>query len=897
MLNGMVWGDGGKMVSAEDRAARRRALAQQLDRGVDTSPVGHWTQGAARVANALFGAMGERKLAAEQEEADKSGMAALTGLMGGGGFPAMASVGGAPVATGSATGSGATKVVNAPEQFAPLFAEKEAKFGLPSGYLARTAQIESNFNPNAKNPNSSATGLFQFINSTARQYGLDNPRDPVAATAAAARLAADNKAHLQRVLGREPTAGELYLAHQQGAGGAAKLLTNPNASASSVVGDAAARLNRGAGMTASTFANQWINKFGMPVVKPGDGAAPMPLARQQAQTARMPNAAMADMPAQNANPSSMEARPVAPVSGDNPQQLLADADYYEKNGNPEAARQMRERAQMAGQGAPAMAQGGPPMAPGGGVAIANNEDDVRFLEARMAAEQGNPPAPMPAQDPSQMQTVAITPNAQNAGDVFSNVPMGLGANQFVQRAPFAPSPDQAAPMAQEAAINPAASVAPSRDTVPLPPEPVMQQQAPMMPPQRPMAMGFNPAMGGENGISPQMFADAEFAAREGRPAPGMMPQGQAQAAPAMSPVQSVAAAMSQGGAQMAAQAPEQPSPVQRVAGAIPPGDRLAQLATIAANPSISPQIRTVAATMWQKESERMNRDPRDSELKDIQIAEARAKMADRPLTTRQLELQNQKAERDLRGEGAVPLSPQERVQFGVPEGQPAFRTRSGDIKFGPAGTRVNVDASQRGEGPDGKMRDTLAKQEGEQFGAHLKAGTTSAGSIQDLDMLDQLIKVAPTGPLTGRLAQMFPGFSDGATAFQSIVSRVAPTLRVEGSGATSDIEYQGMLNSLPSLVNRPEANQAVSQMMRAKAQVNLERAEVVRELQGRRITPDDARARIAEIDKRSIITPELRQMLSFGKPQPSAPKQGDVVDGWRFKGGNPADRNAWEKTR
>jgi hypothetical protein len=160
----------------------------------------------------------------------------------------------------------------------------------------------------------------------------------------------------------------------------------------------------------------------------------------------------------------------------------------------------------------------------------------------------------------------------------------------------------------------------------------MQQPTPMMQPQRPMAMGFNPAMGGENGISPQMFADAEFAAREGRPAPGMMPQGQAQAAPAMSPVQSVAAAMPQGGAQMAAQAPEQPSPVQRVAGAIPPGDRLAQLATIAANPSISPQIRTVAATMWQRESERMNRDPNETRFKELQIRKAERDLESRPNT-------------------------------------------------------------------------------------------------------------------------------------------------------------------------------------------------------------------------------------------------------------------------
>jgi hypothetical protein len=54
------------------------------------------------------------------------------------------------------------------------FDAHEAKYGLPKGYLKRTAQIESAMNPNAKNPRSSAGGLFQFINATAKDYGLTN---------------------------------------------------------------------------------------------------------------------------------------------------------------------------------------------------------------------------------------------------------------------------------------------------------------------------------------------------------------------------------------------------------------------------------------------------------------------------------------------------------------------------------------------------------------------------------------------------------------------------------------------------------------------------------------------------------------------------------------------------
>jgi hypothetical protein len=88
----------------------------------------------------------------------------------------------------------------------------------------------------------------------------------------------------------------------------------------------------------------------------------------------------------------------------------------------------------------------------------------------------------------------------------------------------------------------------------------------------------------------------------------------------------------------------------------------------------------------------MNRDPRDSELKDIQIAEARAKMADRPLTTRQLELQNQKAERDLQGEGSRPLTPQERQQFGIaPNQAAAWDTRkNAPVILGGSATTVNI---------------------------------------------------------------------------------------------------------------------------------------------------------------------------------------------------------------
>ncbi|MBM7047582.1 hypothetical protein [Rhizobium lusitanum] len=157
---------------------------------------------------------------------------------------------------------------NAP-QMTPNFDKINNSYGLPTGYLNRTAYIESSFNPNANNGISK--GEFQFTNATAGQYGLKNPFDPLASADAAARLAVDNQKFLAHGLGREPTAGELYLAHQQGAAGALNLLSHPDAPATDIVGRQAVVGNGGsANMTAQQFANLWTNKFnGMPATSAG----------------------------------------------------------------------------------------------------------------------------------------------------------------------------------------------------------------------------------------------------------------------------------------------------------------------------------------------------------------------------------------------------------------------------------------------------------------------------------------------------------------------------------------------------------------------------------------------------------------------------------------------------
>jgi hypothetical protein len=151
--------------------------------------------------------------------------------------------------------------------------------GTGFSYLLATAKIESGLNPKVKASTSSATGLFQFIEQTwlmtmklsgsALGYGryaeaiertssgrytvrdpalrseiLNLRKDPAANAAMAGALTQHNAARLKTRISREPTAGELYIAHFLGAGGAAKLINsaarNPGAKAADLFPRAAA---------------------------------------------------------------------------------------------------------------------------------------------------------------------------------------------------------------------------------------------------------------------------------------------------------------------------------------------------------------------------------------------------------------------------------------------------------------------------------------------------------------------------------------------------------------------------------------------------------------------------------------------------------------------------------
>lgn len=146
--------------------------------------------------------------------------------------------------------------------------------GVDFSYLLAQARLESSLDPSARASTSSAAGLYQFTGGTwlqtlekhgashglgwadaaidqgrvadpaLRQQVLALRNDPDLSARMAAELARDNRAALLPVLGREPDASELYLAHFLGAGGAGQFLqalaSDPSQSAAAILPEAAA---------------------------------------------------------------------------------------------------------------------------------------------------------------------------------------------------------------------------------------------------------------------------------------------------------------------------------------------------------------------------------------------------------------------------------------------------------------------------------------------------------------------------------------------------------------------------------------------------------------------------------------------------------------------------------
>ena len=145
------------------------------------------------------------------------------------------------------------------------------------------------------------------------------------------------------------------------------------------------------------------------------------------------------------------------------------------------------------------------------------------------------------------------------------------------------------------------------------------------------------------------------------------------------------------------------------------------------------------------------------------------------------------------------MSEVDRIAAGLPEGSYQTDSLGRTYSIGPNGTSIEINTGDAATPDNEKLFESLASSEGKVWGTYVSQAGKAASTMSDINMLGQLLKLAPTGPVTGFFAEKFKGLDTAADAVQGIIARLAPSMRVEGSGSTSDIEVQKMMDSLGSL--------------------------------------------------------------------------------------------------
>lgn len=188
---------------------------------------------------------------------------------------------------------------------------------------------------------------------------------------------------------------------------------------------------------------------------------------------------------------------------------------------------------------------------------------------------------------------------------------------------------------------------------------------------------------------------------------------------------------------------------------------------------------------------------------------------------------------------------------------------------------------------------------GEQQAALIDAGRNAVSNNMRLGELERLLGTAPQGAvgsfvqMAGQFGIPMEGLSE-VQAAQAIINQMVPGQRPPGSGTMSDADLALFKQSLPSIANQPGGNLLILQTAKAINEYTIRQAEIAQKIANREISPAEGRALQAAIPN------PLADFNGAGTGSPNSPKAppvGTVEDGYRFKGGDPADPNNWEQVQ
>ena len=202
-------------------------------------------------------------------------------------------------------------------------------------------------------------------------------------------------------------------------------------------------------------------------------------------------------------------------------------------------------------------------------------------------------------------------------------------------------------------------------------------------------------------------------------------------------------------------------------------------------------------------------------------------------------------------------------------------------KAGASNTSVTVNPAAG----ENAFQKTFGEGQAKRYNEMIDQGDQANNMIGDIKALQDIGTRIQTGAgaqaklLLGPYAQALGVTVDGLDdlqAYQAVVSRLAPQMRVPGSGANSDFEARQFLLSLPTLGNTPGGNKLIEDTLMGIAQNKRAAGDIARQAGTGQITRQQADQMLQALPDPFTA---FRQSGASAAPAPAAPGVPDA-QGW-----------------